>query len=156
MNELVNGSLLAKRALLLASVLFVDCSTLLAQNDAPGPPGGPGRFGPERELAHLTRALSLTADQQVQVKTLLTERMQKMDAIRRSAPAPGTDASSQATAPRREQMEAIRNDTDTKISALLTDEQKTRFAAYQQERNERMARRQGRGGDAAPAPQPPN
>lgn len=158
MNDLAYGSLLARRTmLLLASVLLVACSTLWAQNDAPsGPPGGHGRFGPERELQQLTRVLSLTADQQVQVKTLLTERMQKMEALRRSAPAPGSDTSSQATPPNRAQMEAIRNDTDTKISALLNDDQKTKFAAYEQGRKDRMARWQGRGGDAPPAPQQPN
>ena len=50
---------------------------------------------------------------------------------------------------RREQLEAVRNDTDTKITALLNDDQKTKFAAWQQERKRRMERRQG---PDAPAP----
>jgi hypothetical protein len=53
-------------------------------------------------------------------------------------------------------MEAIRTDTDNKISALLSDDQKTKFAAYQQERKDRMARGQGQGSEQAPAAQQPN
>jgi Spy/CpxP family protein refolding chaperone len=109
---------------------------------------------PEREVEHLTRMLSLTPDQQTQVKALFAEQRQKMEALRN--PAPGADASSQATPPRHQQMEAIRNDTDTKITALLNDDQKAKFAAWQQERKERMEHRQGPGGDNAPPPQPNN
>jgi hypothetical protein len=53
-------------------------------------------------------------------------------------------------------MEAIRNDTDSKITALLNDDQKPKFAAWQQQRKEAMEHRHGPGGDSAPAPQPQN
>lgn len=150
MNDLTYGYIHARRILLLAAVLLVACSTLWAQNDAPsGPPMRRGGFGPERELNQLTRVLSLTADQQTQVKALLTERMQKMEALRNSAPAADSDT---AAPPHREQMEAIRNETDTKIAALLNDDQKTKFAAWQQQRKARMAQRQG-SPEAPPAPQ---
>ena len=159
MNELAYGYLLAKRALLLAGVLVVACCTLWAQSDARA--GGPRHgFGPERELQQLTQALSLTADQQTQVKSLLTERMQKMEALRRPAANAGADAGAEASTPaaqaRHAQMEAIRTDTDNKISALLNDDQKTKFAAYQQGRKDRMARGQGQGSEQAPAAQQPN
>lgn len=156
MNELVYGYLLARRTLLLAGVLLVSCCALWAQNDSP-PAGQMQRRGgnPERELQQLTQTLSLTADQQTQVRTLLAEQRQKMEALRR--PAAGADASSQAAPPpNREQMEAIRNDTDTRITALLTEDQKPKFAAWQQQRKEAMEHRRGQGGDSAPAPQPPN
>jgi protein CpxP len=140
-----------RRGLLMAAILVATCGTLWAQNDAPptGPMHGRG-FNPERQLQELTRVLSLTTDQQTQVKALLTEQQQKMEALRNS----NSGASSQGTPPRREQMESIRNDTDTKITALLNDDQKTKFAAWQQERKERMEHRQGPGGENAPPPSP--
>ena len=157
MKKLISGNSLAKRTLLLAGVLAVACTTVWAQNDA-APPAGqmrPRGGNPERELQMLTHRLDLTADQQAQVKTLLTERTQKMEALRGGAPS--ADAASAPPPPRRGQMEAIRNDTDTKITALLNDDQKAKFAALQQERKERMEHRQGpgSGGDNAPPPPPP-
>lgn len=144
MHEWTYGYLLVKRTLLLASVLVISCCALTAQSDAPPPPPGQmqGRGGPERQLQQLTERLSLTADQQSQVKGLLAEQRQKMEALRDS---------SQGAPPDRAQMEAIRNDTDTKINALLNDDQKAKFAAWQQERKARMGRRQG----PEQPPQPP-
>jgi len=150
-KKLANRYPLAKRTLLLAGVFAVACCALWAQNDTP--PAGQMRqrgFNPDREVQQLTRVLSLTADQQTQVKSLLVEQRQKMEALRKSGSS--DDASSQAAPPSREQMEAIRNDTDTKITALLNDDQKAKFAAWQQERKERMQQRQGQGGENSPPP----
>jgi Spy/CpxP family protein refolding chaperone len=147
-----------QRGLLVAAFLvaipLAGSVALQAQNEAP--PAGPGhqRGGPERELEHLTRVLSLNADQQTQVKALLTEQRQKMEALRNGGS--DADASSQGAPPRREQMESIRNDTDTKITALLNDDQKTKFAQWQAERKARMEHRQGGGPEGAPPPQPNN
>ena len=52
------------------------------------------------------------------------------------------------------QMEAIRNETDSKINALLNDDQKAKFAALQAERRQRMERRQNPGGDNSAPPSP--
>jgi Spy/CpxP family protein refolding chaperone len=98
----------------------------------------------ERELGQLTYHLSLTPDQQTQVKALLQERRGKMEALR-----------SGGTPPTREQMMTIRKDTDTKISALLNEDQKTKFAALQQERMEHRRGPGGPGGDQPPPPPPP-
>ena len=145
MNQLV--SKYARRTLL-AGVLAVSCCAVWAQNDAP-PAGQMGRRGnPERELQQLTQALSLSADQQTQVKGLLAERRQKVEELRKAAS--GSDAATQAATPTREQMEAIRKETDGKITALLNDDQKSKFAAWQQERKARMQQRMG--GDAPPPP----
>jgi len=97
--------------------------------------------GIERELSELTQVLALTGDQQAQVKALLIERREKMEALR-----------SGGSQPNREQMEAIRQDANGKIRALLNDDQKAKFAAWQQQR---MERRRGQGGGEAPAMQPP-
>jgi Spy/CpxP family protein refolding chaperone len=141
------------RGLFMAAILVVSCGALWAQNDAQSPGPMRGRGGnPERELQQLTQVLSLSPDQQTQVKSLLTERRQKMEALRNS----NSDTSSQGAPSRREQMESIRNDTDTKITALLNDDQKTKFAAWQQERKARMEQQQGGGPGGAPPPQPNN
>jgi len=139
-------------AAFLVAIPLAGSTALWAQNDAP--PAGPGhqRGGPERELEHLTQMLSLNADQQTQVKALLTEQRQKMEALRNGGS--NADASSQGAPPRREQMESIRNDTDTKITALLNDDQKTKFAQWQAQRKARMEQRQG--GGNPPPPQPNN
>jgi periplasmic protein CpxP/Spy len=139
---------------LMAGILVASCGVLSAQNDAP-PPGGQMHRGggPERQLEQLTRVLALTPDQQTQVKALLTQQQQKMQELRKSSE--GTDAAAQGPpAPAaRQQMEAIHNDTDTKINALLNDEQKTKFATWQAQRKARMEQRQG-GGDGPPPPPP--
>jgi protein CpxP len=143
-----------RRGLLIAGILAATCSILWAQNGSQPDAAPAGQWGhrggnPERQLRQLTKRLQLTPDQQTQVKSLLVERRQKMEELRRSSA--GSDASAQAP-PSRQQMEAIRNDTDTKISALLNDDQKSKFAALQQERKARMERRQGPGGDNPPPP----
>jgi Spy/CpxP family protein refolding chaperone len=103
-----------------------------------------GQRGPdtERELAQLTEALSLTPDQQTQVKAILKERHEKVEAMRASG-----------TQPTREQLVTVRKDTDTKISALLNDDQKAKFAIVQQQRS---SRHRGGGGGATPPPPPPS
>ena len=146
-----------RRGLLIAGILAATCSALWAQNNSQSdpPPARQMRHrggNPERQLQHLTRILSLTQDQKAQVRVLLAERTQKMVEVRR--PSSAGDTASPAAPPSREQMEAIRNDTDTKISALLNEDQKAKFAAWQLERKARMEQRQGPGGDH-PQPPPP-
>ena len=144
-----------RRGLLTAGILAAACSALWAQNGSQPDSQPAGQWGhrggnPERELQQLTERLQLTTDQQTQVKSLLAERRQKVEELRKTSSS--GDASAQAASPSREQMEAIRNDTDTKISALLNEDQKAKFAAWQQERKARMERRQGPGGDNPPPP----
>ncbi|MGA3045940.1 MAG: hypothetical protein ABSD67_04920 [Terracidiphilus sp.] len=148
MFRLTKPSFLSRRALLLATFIAAGSCALWAQSDqspaAGGPPPGQmGQRGPnaERELAQLTEALSLTPDQQTQVKAILKDRREKMEALR-----------SGSTQPTREQMMGIRKDSDAKISALLNDDQKTKFATWQQQRMEH--RRGGGGGDSTPPPPP--
>src|SRR5579863_641263 len=47
-----------------------------------GQPGqGPMRMDPNRQLEHMTRELGLSADQQNQIRPLLVDRQQKMEAL---------------------------------------------------------------------------
>jgi periplasmic protein CpxP/Spy len=147
--------LIVERTLLMAAILAVSCASLCAQSGEVHRHGG----NHEWELQQLTQVLSLTGEQQTQVKSLLAERHEKMNALRGGNS--GSDASAQAAPssnqrPSREQMEAIRRDTDMKIAALLNDDQKTKFAAWQEQRKQEMEQRRGEGGGSAPASQPPS
>jgi len=114
------------------------------QNQAGPPPQGPGgrgmRMDPDRQLAHLTQELSLTTDQQSQIKPLLVERQQKVQALMQDQ--------SVAQEDRRAQMRSIMEGTNNSIKALLTEDQKQKFAAMQQ----RMRHNMPAGG----APPPPD
>lgn len=111
-----------------------------------GPPqGGRGmRMDPDRQLARLTRELSLTSDQQTQIKPLLVDRQQKMQALMQDQSAAPED--------RRAQMRSISEATNNSIKALLTDDQKPKFDAMLAN-----MRRNGPGsGPGGPPPPPPD
>jgi len=148
-----------------ASVALLSLCACAAFGQAPdGPPPGPppdqqGQQqergpNPERELAQLTRLLTLTADQQTGVKAILQQQAEQMKALRQKPQSddpqsgPGT-----AMKARRQQAEAIRNESATKISALLDDSQKKTFADWQAKRQAAMERRrQNQGPDGGPPP----
>jgi hypothetical protein len=115
----------------------------LAQ-DNPGQPGTPGprRMDANRQLEHMTRALGLSADQQNQIRPVLVDRQQKVEALFQDQ--------SIARQDRRAKMQSIRQDTQTRIEAVLNDQQKQKFEAMQ----EHMRGRGGRGGAQEGAPQP--
>ncbi|MGP8268988.1 MAG: hypothetical protein ACLQLH_02885 [Terracidiphilus sp.] len=136
MIQFGKGKSPAWRALLMAGILVAGCCAFSVPANAQGQ--GRRGGGIERELTELTQVLALTTDQQVQVKNLLVERRAKMEALR-----------SGGTPPAREQMMAVREETNGKILAVLNDDQKAKFTAWQQQH------RHGPGGGEAPAAQPP-
>ena len=79
----------------------------------------------DRELARLTKDLELTPEQQKQVRPLLDEHHDKIQALLDKNP----KASRQELAPR---IHAISDETHRKIHALLTDHQKELEKAMQQ------------------------
>jgi hypothetical protein len=103
------------------------------------------RMDPDRQLARLTQVLGLTTDQQAQIKPLLVDRQQKMQALMQDQSTPQED--------RRARARSISEGTNNSIKALLNEDQKQKFAAMQ----ERM-RGPGRGPGGPPpdgsAPQP--
>jgi protein CpxP len=119
-----------------------------SQDQAGPPQGGRGmRMDPDQQLAHLTSALSLTTDQQTQIKPLLVERQQKMQALMQNQSLSQDD--------RRAQMRTISQGTNNSIKAVLNDDQKQKFDAMQAN----MRRRGGPGGPPPPdgsTPQPQN
>ncbi|MFY9852366.1 MAG: hypothetical protein WAK26_00640 [Terracidiphilus sp.] len=139
----------SRHAMLIAGVFIASCFAFCMQANAQGRGMRHGGGGVDRELIELTEVLSLTNDQQAQIRPLLFEQRRKIEAVRRSAA--GSDPAAQ---PMHEQIEAIRKDTDANISALLNDDQKAKFASWQQQRRER--RGQGEQGPSAPDSTPPN
>jgi Spy/CpxP family protein refolding chaperone len=138
----------------MAAVLALGVTAAALAQDTPPPPPdqaqgqpgrGPMRMDPDRQLEHMTKELDLSADQQSQIKPLLVERQQKMQATFQDQSLSRED--------RRAKMQAIRADSQGKIEAVLNDQQKQKFEAMQQ----RMGRRGGENGGPPPpesAPQP--
>jgi len=85
---------------------------------------------PNRQVRMLTKKLNLTADQQNQILPILTSRQEQMQSIRADASLSPQD--------RRAKMRAAREDSDTKIRGLLTDDQKKSYDQMQQHMRERM------------------
>jgi protein CpxP len=134
-------NLLARRALLLAGILAASCGALYVRADGQAP-GGMRQHGGgiERQMSELTQVLALTPDQQALIRNLLVLRQQKMAALRESGTQPTFD-----------QILAMRKESNEKIKAVLTEDQRAKFAAWQQQR---MGQRPGPGGEGAPAPAP--
>jgi protein CpxP len=100
----------------------------------------------DQELTRLTRDLELTPEQQHQVRPLLEEHHDKIQALFDKNPT----ASRQELGP---QIHAISDETHRKIHALLTDHQKELEKAMQQrEHNGGENRRSSPTAPASPAP----
>jgi len=165
----------ARRSVPVFGLSIACCCVAWAQPDGPGgpPPDGgppPGEMqqqqrgpGVEHQLKRLTELLTLTAEQQTQVKAILTDQHHQMEALFKPASGSSGKASSGSAAaedqpPSREAMEAMRGamkaihaDTQAKIAALLTDDQKTKFAVWEQKRAKASARQES---DEMPPPPP--
>jgi periplasmic protein CpxP/Spy len=139
----------------LSGMLVFGAGALLAQDNSAPPPqqeqsGGMehGRRGmdPDRQLQHMTRQLDLSADQQNQIRPILADRQQKMQALWQNQSLSRQD--------RRTQMQSIREDSKSKIEAVLNDQQKQKFDAMQEERGRHGGAWQG-GGNQAPSTSQP-
>ncbi len=99
------------------------------------------RMNPDRQLAHLSKTLDLSADQQAQIKPILQDRQQKMQALWQDQSLSRQD--------RRAKAQAIQQDSQTKLEAALNDQQKQKF---EEMRAKMQARRQQRMGGQNQAP----
>jgi len=136
---------------LLATGLTLSTAAAFAQQDNSAPPAqqggnsGGGRMGrqqmdPDQQIARMTKRYNLSADQQAQIKPILANQQQQMQALRGDSSLSRDD--------RMAKMKGIREDSSTKIQAILNDTQKKQYAEDQQRMQERM---QERGGGAPPA-----
>ncbi|SNT39307.1 protein refolding chaperone Spy/CpxP family [Granulicella rosea] len=143
------------RAAMLAMCMLSVCGLPALAQDSGAPPAPPsGQDGPpqggrgDREaamLARLTRDLSLTDDQVKQVTVIEDDARQKMMALRNDT--------STAQADKRTKMMAIREESQAKIRAILTDEQKTKFDEMEAKMKARGAGGPGGGDPPQPPPQ---
>jgi protein CpxP len=130
---------------LLATGLTLCSAAAFAQQDnaaaptpdasAPQQGGGHGQWGghqqtPDEQVARMTKRYNLSSDQQAQVKPILANQQQQMQALRQD--------SSLSREDRMAKVKSIRDDSSAKISALLNDSQKQKFAQDQQRRQEHM------------------
>jgi Spy/CpxP family protein refolding chaperone len=101
---------------------------------------------PTQRADMLKQNLNLTDDQTSQVKTIFEDSRTKMEALRSNSSLSQDD--------RRSQMMSLRKAENDKIEALLTPDQKTKYAALQQQMRGRM-RGGPPNGEAPPPPPPP-
>ena len=138
---------------LLAAGLTLGSAAAFAQQDSPAPDAsgqqaGAGRMGrqqmtPDEQVARMTKRYNLSADQQTQIKPIVADSQQQMMALRQD--------SSMSREDKMAKMMSIREGANTKISAILNDSQKQKFAEDQQKMQQRMQER----GGGAPAGGPP-
>jgi len=90
----------------------------------------------EQQVKMLTDTLGLTADQGVKIKKIIDDNMAEMAKLREEMQNGGD---MQAM---RDVMTKNRTEMQTKITAVLTDDQKTKYAAYLKREQERRQNRQ--------------
>jgi Spy/CpxP family protein refolding chaperone len=140
---------------LLATGLTLGSAAAFAQ-DSPAPDAsaqqgnGAGRMGrgamtPDEQLSRMTERYNLSADQQSQIKPILANQQQQMMALRQD--------SSMSRADRMTKMQSIREESSTKIQALLNDSQKQKYNEDQQRMQQRMQNRGGGGPAGGPPAQ---
>jgi periplasmic protein CpxP/Spy len=142
----IPATLLFSAGLLCAGPVFAQTDapppTPAQADGAPPPPMGHHRGGPEHRVEMLQHSLNLSPDQTTQVKALLDDERSKMEALHGNTALAPED--------RRTQMMAVRQDTNTKVRALLTPDQVTKFDAMQARMRDRRP-----GGPDGPPPPPP-
>lgn len=137
-----------------ASAVFAQAAAPAAPDAAPPPPGMHGHHGmmaqnPDKQLARMTAKLSLTADQQAQIKPILQDRSTQMMALHSDTSLAGPDKMAK--------MKSINQENRAKIDAVLNDQQKKQWAEMQAQQKERMQKHMqehggGMGQDAPPPP----
>jgi Spy/CpxP family protein refolding chaperone len=122
---------------LLATGLTLGSAAAFAQQDnaapAPAQQAGNGHRQPktpDEQVARMTKRYNLSSDQQAQIKPILANQQQQMQALRQD--------SSLSREDKMAKVKSIRLDSSTKIQALLNDGQKQKFAQDQQRRQEHM------------------
>jgi len=95
-----------------------------AQTPSQGAPQPPQQMTMDQRMARLTQVLNLTTAQQQQIRPVLEEAQQKMQALAADNATPMADRQAKA--------ETIRESVRSQIDAVLTPEQKQRVQAMSQ------------------------
>ncbi len=105
-----------------------------AQQPAPTATGGRHGMSVDDQLARMTKELNLTSDQATQIKPILTGRQQQMEALHQDQ--------SMSQEDKMAKMKGLRDDSNTKIEAVLNDTQKQQFEAMQAKQQQRWQQHQ--------------
>ncbi|TDQ08527.1 periplasmic heavy metal sensor [Pedobacter metabolipauper] len=128
-----------KKLLMICALLFSVITFAQAQQgQGGGRMGGTPEERAKRSTDMLAEKLKLTDDQKAKVSALYLEQGEKSKKLREEA---GDDRDAMRAA-----MVKSNEELETKITALLTADQKKAFTAWQEERKEMMKKRQEGGG----------
>jgi len=150
--------MMVRSAVLVCGLGVAAVGAAFAQDQTPPPPpqgqmgappgGGRGRMmDPGNRADMLKKNLNLTDDQTSQVKSIFEDSRTKMEAVRSNSSLSQDD--------RRSQMMTIRKTENDKVNAVLTPDQKTKYAAMQEQMRDRMRGGPPNGGASEPPPPPP-
>ncbi|HKG06980.1 MAG TPA: hypothetical protein VKB19_11005 [Pedobacter sp.] len=121
-----------KKLLMICGLVFSVITFANAQ-DGQGRRGGTPEERAKAQTERLAEKIKLTDDQKAKVNAIYLEQGPKMRKLRDSL---GDDRTAWRGA-----MTKVNEQSDAKISALLTEEQKKAFVAWQEERKEAMKKR---------------
>jgi protein CpxP len=126
-----------------------DQGTPQAEGGGMGGHGGGHMMDPDQRLAKMTKRYKLTADQQSQIKPILQDEQQQMQAMHSDTSTSRED--------KHAKMQSMHQASTQKIEAVLTDEQKQKFEADQQKKQQHQGEHMhgGQGGPPSDAGQPP-
>jgi periplasmic protein CpxP/Spy len=136
--------------LVLSGMLATGLALCSAAAFAQAPGGGMGRRGPmtpDEQLAQMTKRYNLSTDQQAKIKPLLESQQQQAESMRQDTSLSRDD--------RMAKMQSLRSDTETKVEAVLNDQQKQQYEQDRQRMQQRMMNRGGGGGGADQGGPPP-
>lgn len=130
-----------KRLLMICGLLFSVITFAQAQQD-----GGRKMKSPEeraqKNAENLTKKLSLNDEQKTKATAIFLEQANAVNKAR--------EAGSGDKEARKAEMKKLSDETDAKISALLTEDQKKTYETWKAERKDKM-KRGGRGDGEKPA-----
>jgi periplasmic protein CpxP/Spy len=113
--------------LALTGALMITGSAAFAQSDtAPNTQPATGehhRLTADEQTARMAKELDLSADQVTQIKPILADRQQQMEALHQDQSTSSQDKMTK--------MKSLRDDSNAKIEAVLNDTQKQKFEQMQ-------------------------
>ncbi len=127
------GSRAARRAIFAGALALVLVGLVALSAQARGRGWGGREPSPDRQAARIAERLGLSTEQQTQVRKIFTDSLAKRREIREEG---------------RKKMDGLREETETRLSGVLTPEQMTALRNLKEERRERR-------GDCRPLSQGP-
>ncbi len=143
MGRIEKGSGRPRRAFIAVALALVLVGLAALSVQARGWRGDGRQPSPDRQAARIAERLGLSAEQEAQVQTILSESQAKRREIREEG---------------RKKMDVLRQDTEKRFAAVLTPEQMDKLRQFREQRRDRRGdcfpRWEGRGGDSPGGPPP--